>query len=77
MFNKHNLGDFMTAETIPLDAFLSSKMRKKFDQQEEFNLWAMAKIKLLVGDVDYLNSRVFQMQETINRLCKENAPNLT
>lgn len=64
----------MTAEAVPLDIYLSSKMRKKFDEQSEFNLWSMSKIKLMCTDIEYLNSRIFQMQETINRLCKEKNP---
>lgn len=53
----------MTAETIPLDQWMSTKMRKKFDAHAN-------KIELLETDVNYLYDRVQQLQEQLDRLFK-------
>lgn len=60
----------MSAEMIPLDFYLSSKMRKKFDDQEKFNGNVSAQIKFMATDIETLYDNYLFLQQKIDRLCK-------
>ena len=73
----------MVAELVPLDVYVSSRMRKKFDEQKSFNAFVERKIKqqkeydeqiknkmdMLQADIETIVDSLYIMRNTVDRLC--------